>query len=223
MAFLAGLITSPHCVLMCGPLAFVLLSPQKNDEIPSINHSELIANHLIYHAFRILSFSIFGGLAGFMGLGILSILRFPGTKLLPWALACFLLLFAFKLDKLIPKLPFAKRFFSRITEKLTQLPKKFAASMLGLATPMLPCGPLYMMLWVALSSGNPFFGAQLLLAFGLGTIPLMLLTSTQYYRLSPKIIYKTQRILAFIVALFIIYRTLMANSPLSADFCCPWN
>ena len=40
---------------------------------------------------------------------------------------------------------------------------------MGLATPLLPCGPLYAMMGIGLLSGSPIRGAELMLAFGRST------------------------------------------------------
>lgn len=45
---------------------------------------------------------------------------------------------------------------------------------IGLLNGMMPCGPLQSMQIVALASANPFAGALSMLAFSLGTVPLML-------------------------------------------------
>ena len=42
---------------------------------------------------------------------------------------------------------------------------------LGLATPFIPCGPLYLIIWVAAISGSALSGGTMLAMFGLGTIP----------------------------------------------------
>ena len=47
---------------------------------------------------------------------------------------------------------------------------------LGLATPLLPCTPLYLVLGAALVSGNAARGAEFLAAFALGTVPLLWVT-----------------------------------------------
>lgn len=167
-----------------------------------------------------------GILAGFLGLGLVAFLNFPLVRIFPWMLVAFLTLFVLGLDKLIPKAPFAKRFFARVSERLINLPKPAAAILLGVATPLLPCGPLYMILWVALISANPLFGAQIALGFGLGTVPLMFITGSQYSkykdRFTPKTIYAIQRLLALIAVIFISFRLLSASGPLNGTFCCPW-
>ena len=47
--------------------------------------------------------------------------------------------------------------------------------LVGLLTGLMPCGALYAAWLCAMSSGSAARGAQLMLAFALGTVPLMLL------------------------------------------------
>lgn len=221
VALLAGLITSPHCLLMCGPLAYVVLSHSKPTE-----HTSPVKPLLFYHLGRLISFTLLGTLAGLLGRGLLDYWELPSIKILPWTLVLFLAIFGIGLDRLIPKLPFAKLFFAKLSLKLNQFPTQLAALLLGLATPLLPCGPLYMVAWVALASGSSLFGAQIMAAFSLGTLPLFILTQSQLPRLerlfSPKIIHRTQRILALAVAVFISFRLIQAESshtPMNTNCC----
>lgn len=220
VAFLAGVITSPHCLLMCGPLAYVILDQTEEVEGTNIN------SQLLYNVARIFSFTVMGILAGGIGLSLLKLVNFSAIKFFPWILVVFFMIFGLGLDRLIPKAPFAKRIFARLSEKISKLPKNFAAILLGLATPFLPCGPLYIILWVALLSGSPLFGGEISFGFALGTLPLMFLASTQFTKLkrflNPKTLYRMQRFIALVAAFFLCWRLLANNGPLSADFCCPW-
>lgn len=222
VAFLAGVITSPHCLLMCGPLAYVMLSGSVDDEPDCTD----FLPHLLYNSTRVFAFTAIGVLAGILGLGILKFIQFPIIKFFPWVLVVFFIIFALGFDRLIPKMPFARKIFARLSERIVKLPKNFAAILLGLATPFLPCGPLYMIFWVALLSGSPLFGAEITFGFALGTLPLMLLASTQFKRLkgffTPKSLYFVQRFTALIAACFLTWRLLANDGPLSAAFCCPW-
>jgi sulfite exporter TauE/SafE len=62
-----------------------------------------------------------------------------------------------------------------------------SAATLGLLTPLLPCGPLYFFFGIALLSGSALRGAELMLAFGLGTLPLLWIAQAQFARLQPKL------------------------------------
>ncbi|MGE9291886.1 MAG: sulfite exporter TauE/SafE family protein, partial [Puniceicoccales bacterium] len=91
-----------------------------------------------------------------------------------------------------------------------KLPRTFAGGLLGLVTPFLPCGPLYLVFGVALMTGSMINGAQFLFAFALGTLPLIWLTHTQYARIqtriSPLWMKRIQRGMALILAAMIAWR-----------------
>ena len=220
IAFIAGVITSPHCIVMCGPLAFVVLQPKNNTSISKYS------SQLIYHISRIFMFTLFGTLAGILGMGLIHIFQFSLIKYFPWILVVFLGLFALGIDKVIPKVPLAQRFFSRATQRITHFSINKRGLLLGLATPFLPCTPLYMIFWVALLSGTPLFGAEIAFGFGIGTFPLMMLAGSQYFRLhrllTPKTIYYIQRIMASIASFLLAWRLLASESPMQVHSCCPF-
>ena len=102
-----------------------------------------------------------------------------------------------------------------------------AAATLGLATPLLPCGPLYFLLSLALLSGSAARGAETLLAFGLGTVPLLWFAQTNYHwlrlKLGPVWLARAQATLAVTAALLISWRlrsTLGFDGPSVSNFVC---
>lgn len=102
-----------------------------------------------------------------------------------------------------------------------------SAALLGIATPLLPCGPLYFLLSLALLSGSALRGAETLLAFGLGTVPLLWLAQTNFQlirvRLGPVWLARAQTFLALVVAAVLVWRlrgTLGFSGPGWDNFVC---
>ena len=102
-----------------------------------------------------------------------------------------------------------------------------AAAALGLATPLLPCGPLYFLISLSLLSGSVVRGIEFMLAFGLGTVPLLWLAQTQFSwvrrTLSPLWLGRMRMTLALITALVIAWRlraTLGLAGPDAVNFVC---
>src|SRR5690606_33683421 len=62
-AFLFGLLSSLHCVGMCGPIA-MMLPVSKN------NPSKKVVQIVIYHLGRIFTYGLLGGLFGWLGRGL---------------------------------------------------------------------------------------------------------------------------------------------------------
>jgi sulfite exporter TauE/SafE len=183
-ALIAGLATSLHCTAMCGPLACALrVRPWE------------------YHLTRLVSYTLAGALCGALGQGIAAFLQGNAARFVPWLFALVLILLAFGLEKRIPQPRFVARlaFRARIHRSL------------GWLSPLLPCGPLWLMFGVAALTGNWQMGALHLAAFALGTIPIPLILLAQAQRMqrrfSPAVVRWTQRTMALGAAALLIWRT----------------
>jgi len=81
---------------------------------------------------------------------------------------------------------------------------------MGAATPLLPCGPLYFLVAMAGFAGSAARGAEVLFAFGLGTVPLLWLAQANIgwlrARLSPVALGRTRTALALAAALVLVWR-----------------
>ena len=89
---------------------------------------------------------------------------------------------ALRWDRYWPRVPVLGRLFLRLSGRLRSCPPAVSSAALGLATPLLPCGPLYFLIALAFLSGSAVRGAEFMLAFGLGTVPLLWLAQTQLGR-----------------------------------------
>ena len=109
--------------------------------------------------------------------------------------------------------------------KLTKLPVGNGALAAGLATPLLPCGPLYAMIGIALLSGSAARGIEFMLAFGLGTLPLLWIAQWQFHRLnrslSPVTMQRVKRGMALTAAAVMVWRLWPnpAADPAACPFC----
>ena len=94
------------------------------------------------------------------------------------------------------------------------------AGLLGTATPLLPCGPLYLMAGAAVLTGSGLQGAALLAAFAVGTLPFPLLVQSGLgaagARISPGALEHCRRGLAAVSVLFVLGRVL---APLGTSAC----
>ena len=81
-AFVAGLITSLHCVGMCGPLACALMPVRRDQGDP-------MAVSSVYHLSRLAGYAVLGGLAGGLGQAPLNWLGNDVLRWLPWVLVFF--------------------------------------------------------------------------------------------------------------------------------------
>lgn len=155
---------------------------------------------LIFHLGRILSYTIIGGIAGLLG-NILAI----NTKVL----AILILLSSFCMMimslNMLGILSIKKIHFSKIASKSKN------PFLIGLLNGLMPCGPLQAMQVYALSTGNLVSGSISMLIFGLGTLPLMLVSYTvfQFFHGKRKILVnKLASILIFILSIMMFNRGL---------------
>lgn len=211
-ALVAGLVTSIHCVGMCGPLACATTSREQPAQ-----------SVLLYHAGRFAAYMVMGGICGALGSSIAPYFNGVPIKLLPAAFAVFFIIVALGWDKSVRMPSWLGRISARVMQRSTTLPKPAASLLLGLGTPFLPCAPLYLALGVALFTGSFFKGAVLMAAFVLGTIPALAVLQFNWgwlsLKLSPVWLRRLQRGLALAAAVMIIWRSVGGASLLTSGRC----
>jgi sulfite exporter TauE/SafE/copper chaperone CopZ len=169
LIFLLGLLTGFHCVGMCG--GFVLSYAAEDAKLGRPSYR----SHILYGAGKTLSYTAIGALFGLVG----AIVTF--TPLLRGAagIAAGLFLIVFGLNMLGLFRPL-RRFRLALPAPLQRLVETKAAGshrpfVIGLLNGlMIACGPLQAMYVMAAGTGSAVEGAKMLLAFGLGTLPVML-------------------------------------------------
>jgi sulfite exporter TauE/SafE len=216
-ALLAGLIVSPHCVAMCGPLACSFLISGSQAGAGSEYRQSA------YHVGRVCAYTALGFLAGALSLPLVRVFEWDLSRFLPWLLVLLMLAFALGMDRWMPKSTWLALWHGRLQRKMQGRSGLFAAFSIGAFSPLLPCAPLYSVLWVALVSASPAFGAQVMLGFSLGTIPLLWLLQSQWNRRfrfwTPGRLRLFQRMLAAVAALVIAARLIWLGAPLSGNTC----
>lgn len=178
-AFVAGLITSFHCVMMCGPLVCAIM-PLNTDS------KKLHISATLYQSSRILSYTLIGALLGFFGERAQVVFNSPTAHIFPWLLVAVLCFVGFGLEKMFPQPKFLGKLVSAAQRRF--MPKNAYAryAFTGLLTPLLPCGPLYAVFGICLFAGSALQGAKFMFAFGLGIVPLLMLVHLQYTVISKR-------------------------------------
>lgn len=148
--------------------------------------------HLAYNAGRLTSYALAGAIVGLLsGSGFLLLQEQWGARLVLFVLANLMLLamglYLMGINRfLAPLESLGQRLWQRI-QPLTKrwLPARTPAQAfpLGLLWGWLPCGLVYSALATALTTGSPARGALVMLAFGLGTLPNLLLAGLLAARL----------------------------------------
>lgn len=134
----------------------------------------------IYHVSRLTAYSVLGAVAGGLGGAPLTWFSHSALRWLPWVMVLFFVALALRWDRYLPRLPVAGRLVLWLQGWMRRRSRYEAAAALGLSTPLLPCGPLYFLITLALLSGSALRGVEFMLSFGLGTVPLLWLAQSQF-------------------------------------------
>jgi len=183
VVFTLGLVSSLHCVQMCGPIVLsysVALGHAKTGT--GRRSSTLLFGHLAYNGGRILTYSALGAVAGLAGKTVGVIGQLAGVSSTLAIVGGVLMLIAGLV--MFGAFPAVQAFggsFFRITSSflrpLTSLIGSARVSgrfLLGLALGLLPCGLVYAALLRALATGSALWGAATMAAFGAGTAGALL-------------------------------------------------
>lgn len=179
-AFLVGLLGSTHCIGMCGGIVGALTFGLHDD----IRRSpwRLYPFLLAYNGGRIASYTVAGALAGGLS-GLLFSIAPPAS--VQWAVrvltAGFMIALGLYLAGWWPGLQTLEKLGGSLWRRIEPLGRRFLpvrhplqALAFGMVWGWLPCGMVYAVLGWALTRGTAGDGAMLMLAFGLGTLPMLL-------------------------------------------------
>jgi sulfite exporter TauE/SafE len=173
-----------HCIGMCGPIVVSLSL--------SLKGRGVIARHLLYNGGRITTYGLLGGVMGATGAFTLitvniaslqkGVMIFAGILIIAMGLAMAGLIPVGSIfgDHYNPKSLLCRGF-----RKLSETKSAAAYFPLGMLLGLLPCGPVYTALLAAARAGmevqstlkGSLIGAGLMLSFGLGTVPSLLLVA----------------------------------------------
>ncbi len=184
-AFLAGFLGSAHCLGMCAGISGLFAV---NANVATLRHRLPMA--IAYNCGRVLTYVMLGIIVA--GAGSLIIASRPGIAkpvLLVTGVVIILIglqvAFNWRLLRPIERMggvlwqkisPIAKYFVP-----VTSLPRALG---LGLLWGWLPCGLVYSVLLVAATSTTPTGGGATMFAFGIGTMPAMVMTGVGAAKLS---------------------------------------
>lgn len=186
MLFIIGLITSVHCVAMCGGINLSQCIPKSGQE--ELNQGRLSAFRpaFLYNLGRVISYTAVGFLAGGLGAAVTFSNTFQGV--LKLAAGIFMVIMGINMLGIFPWLrrlnPRMPKFIAVKIQK--EKSKSNSPFFVGLLNGLMPCGPLQAMQIYALSTGNPFSGALSMFLFSLGTVPLMFILGALSTVLSKK-------------------------------------
>ena len=176
--FLVGLLGGVHCAGMCGGVVSALSLQAPRD---SVGPSWPV--HLAYNLGRITSYATAGAVMGALGsLGLLLNNALPVQMTLYVVANLMMIALGLYLTGITGALAFTERVGQRLWRRVQPLTRRFLpvrgpaqAFPLGMLWGWLPCGMVYSVLAMALLTGSATRGAATLIAFGLGTLPNLML------------------------------------------------
>lgn len=174
--FLVGILGGVHCVGMCGGIVSALAL-----QMPATKKAWPI--HLAYNIGRITSYTVAGALMGALSnLGLLLNHWLPVQMALYVAANLMMMGLGLYLIGMTRALAFTERagqvlwrYVQPVTRRFLPVRGVAQALPLGIVWGWLPCGLVYSVLTLALLSGSAARGALTMLAFGLGTLPNLML------------------------------------------------
>jgi len=176
-AFSMGLFGSVHCIGMCGGIVTTLTFNSQTEKSTTKLNRYLLA----YNSGRILSYSLAGLLVALIGSQFIAQLPEPQniSRYLNAAVLILLGLYLADWWRILTLLERAGSYVWRIIQPLGKnlLPVKNSrhAFLLGMLWGWLPCGLVYSTLALSLTSPTIWQGSLIMLVFGLGTLPMLLL------------------------------------------------
>jgi sulfite exporter TauE/SafE len=200
MLFVIGLITSVHCIAMCGginlsqtlggrntppapasspasPGPVASASPLPGGQAPKPPLA-LLFPAILYNGGRFISYTAGGIIVGSLGSVITVSGRFQGFVQL--AAGGFMVIMGLNMLGIFQGSigTFLRRFTPRMPKMFTsktggQKAANKSPLIIGLLNGLMPCGPLQAMQLYALSTGSPIAGGISMFLFSMGTVPLM--------------------------------------------------
>lgn len=182
VAFLVGLLSSLHCIGMCGGIMGALtfgLGPEVKSSQP-----RLLLFLASYNLGRLISYGLAGGLMGVFGAGLIDALEpWLGQGWLQRFAALVMVLIGLSLAGWLPGFLAIERlgrplwrWLGPVARGLMPVKTPMVALIYGLIWGWLPCGLVYAMLLVAAGQGSFWSGVFAMVFFALGTWPAMVLT-----------------------------------------------
>ncbi|MDR2029732.1 MAG: sulfite exporter TauE/SafE family protein [Treponema sp.] len=168
MLLVIGLVTSVHCVAMCGGINLSqCLSPAP------AGGGRVLLPAVFYNAGRVISYTAAGILVGALG-SVVSVSG-PFRGMVQLAAGLFMVIMGINMLGFFPAL---RRFTPRLPQIFARkIGEQKAARknplVIGLLNGLLPCGPLQAVQLYALSTGSPVAGGISMFLFSMGTVPLM--------------------------------------------------
>ena len=194
-ALIFGLISSLHCIGMCGPIA-MMLPVNRN------NPAEKVIQILIYHIGRLTAYASLGLIFGLLGRGF----YMAGIQQqLSIAVGILMIVIVVVPEREFMKYNFSKPVYRLLSKIKSNLGNQFkrkspdAFFTIGLLNGFLPCGLVYAALFGAIAMQNLTLSVTYMILYGIGTVPMMSAVVYLSNLLSIPVRNKLQKIILIVV------------------------
>lgn len=208
-AFVIGVIASlSTCMAVVGGLVLSMSATFAKE-------GDRVRPQLMFHAGRIVSFFVLGGVIGAVGSAFT--LNTTATFILSLIIGIVMLILGINLldtfhwaKKLQPSMP---RFIAKHAHGVSKMNHTLTPLLVGIATFFLPCGFTQSMQLYTLTTGNFLQGGLTMLAFALGTLPVLALLSFSSFSIQKSskagVFFKTAGLVVIMFALFNLINSLV--------------
>lgn len=217
-AFLIGIIASlSTCMAVVGGLVLSMSATFARE-------GDRVRPQILFHAGRIVSFFILGGVIG--ALGSAFTLGPTGTFALGLLVGIVMLILGINLLDVFPSLrrfqPAMPKFLAKHALGVSELNHSLTPLLVGIATFFLPCGFTQAMQLYSLTTGSFLAGALTMLSFALGTLPVLAAIGFSSFSIKNSskagIFFKSAGLIVILFALFNITNSLVVIGLISPVF-----
>ncbi|MCF0062608.1 sulfite exporter TauE/SafE family protein [Dyadobacter chenwenxiniae] len=212
LALTMGLLSSFHCIGMCGPIALAL-------PVQRGNAWQRAAGLLIYNLGRAGSYALLGAVVGVFGnaLSLMGYLKYVSVLAGVLMLAYVFWPKAFARYFIAPA--FLRKPVNLIKKQMSALlhsRKLQGWFLLGSLNGLLPCGLVYLALMSSLATGSSAAGSAFMFVFGMGTWPAMMAIGFFKNWVTPAVRTKFHQITPVFIAfagIWLLYRSTLFQYP----------
>lgn len=212
-ALILGLISSLHCIGMCGPIAMMLPVSRENTAKKFLQIG-------IYQLGRLSAYGTLGLIFGLLGKGLFIAGMQQQLSIIVGVLMITLVVVP---ERVFMKYNFSKPIYLAINKVKSHIGFQFkrkspdALFTIGFFNGLLPCAMVYSALFGAVAMQNPLLGIGYMVLFGIGTMPLMTLVVFAANKISFQWRNKVQKVIPVmlvLVAIMFIVRGLGLDIPM---------
>jgi sulfite exporter TauE/SafE len=215
LAVSMGLMSSFHCIGMCGPIALAL-------PIHKGTKLQQWGGMLLYNVGRTTTYAAFGAAFGLVGSSLAWLGYFRYILVGVGVLMILYVVWPTFLERHLKPPVFWQKAVLQVKGRMAKLLASRTSGgwfLLGVFNGLLPCGMVYMAVISSVATGSALYGAIFMGVFGLGTMPAMMAVSFFRQWLSADLRSRFRRLTPVLVAaagVWIVARGLLITPPASS-------